>query len=178
MSAAHSLNEYVKAIAKCRILGCVKPGEEAPPVSLSASLSDAAGTRGLEHFYTPFEKINHTHKYKGKLGFCYREAFCLAERDPLFIYCEGLASSENLCIPLAHAWCVHRETQEVYDPVWNTKKVKGNAYCGFPFNIEFVYRVMLETKCYGVLDSLFMCKRLFNTPLSDIIHPDYHSIIL
>jgi hypothetical protein len=66
----------------------------------------------------------------------------------------------------------------VYDPVWNTKKVKGNAYCGLPFNLKFVIDVVLHNKQYGILDSLGMCKHLFNTPFSDIIHPDYQPVIL
>lgn len=179
MNTAHvSLHDFVKNIAKCRTLGTVVLGEETPPVSISTSLSEAVNSRGLEHLYIPFENINHTHKYKGKLGYCYSEAFKLAERDPIFIYCEGYAASEQLSIPLAHAWCVNRETKEVYDPVWNTKKVKGNAYCGLPFSLKFVIEVVLHNKQYGVLDSLWMCKHLFNTPFSDIIHPDYQSVIL
>jgi hypothetical protein len=154
------------------------PGEETPPVSATTTLHDIKQARGLEHLYMSFDKINHKHKYKGKLGFCYREAYRLAESDPIFIYCEGYAASEQLSIPLEHAWCVNRETKEVYDPVWNSKKVRGVAYCGLPLNLDFVNKVVLEVKMYGVLDSLWLCKSLFNTPLSDIIYPDYHSVIL
>lgn len=178
MNTIHSLHEYVKAIAKFRTLGRVESGEKTPPISAFTSLSDAAATRGMEHLYIPFENINHTHKYKGKLGYCYQAAFRLAESDPIFIYCEGYACSEQLSIPLQHAWCVNRETKEVYDPVWNTKKVKGSAYCGLPFNLKFVIDVVLHNKQYGILDSLWSCKHLFNTPLGAIVHPDYQPIIL
>jgi hypothetical protein len=173
-----SLNNFVKQIAGCRNMMRAELGEATPPISVSTSLSEAAASRGMEHLYIPFDNINHTHKYKGKLGHCYQEAFRLAESDSIFIYCEGYASSEKLVIPLQHAWCVNRETKEVYDPVWNTKRVKGNAYCGIPFNLKFAIDVVLHNKQYGVIDSLWMCKHLFNTPLSDIVHPDYHSLIL
>jgi hypothetical protein len=179
MDAAHvSLYNFVKSIASIRNSMRVVSGETAPPISLFTSLSEVGNNRGMEHLYIPFENVNHSHKYKGKLGHCYKEAFRLASHDPIFIYCEGYACNEKLNIPLMHAWCVNRETKEVYDPVWNTKKVKGNAYCGLPFNLKFVMDVILHNKIYGVLDSLWMCKHLFNTALSDIIHPDYHTIAL
>lgn len=173
-----SLLNFVKAIALCRKSMNNLPGEETPSVSLDSTLAVVVEALGLEHFYVPFDKINYAHKYKGKLGFCYQAAYRLAESDSIFTYCEGYASSEQLSIPLAHAWCIHRETREVYDPVWNTKRTKGNAYCGLPMNINFVREVILYNKQYGVLDSLWRCKHLFDTPLSDIIHPDHKDIIL
>jgi hypothetical protein len=173
-----SLNNYVQLIANCRNSTFMEAAEVTPPLPMSASLHDLAKGRGLEQLYVPFDIINHTHKYKGKLGFCYKEAMHLALSDPIFIYCEGYASSEQICIPLMHAWCVNRETREVYDPVWNNKKTKGNAYSGIPFNVKFVTEVILHTKLYGVLDSLWMCKHLLATPLSDIVHPDYQAVVL
>lgn len=177
-SRASSLVDFVKAIALCRSSMNSIPGEVSPLVPMESTLADLATTRGLEQFYVPFDKINYTHKYKGKLGFCYKTAYQLAESDSIFIYCEGYAASEQLSIPLHHAWCVNRETREVYDPVWNTKRTRGSAYCGLPMNLEFVRKVILHNKQYGVLDSIWMCKHLFNTPLSDILHPDYKEIIL
>jgi hypothetical protein len=177
-SIASSLVDFVKAIARCRSSINSTVGEATPPLSTELTLHDLYKARGLEQLYVPFDKINHTHKYKGKLGFCYKTAYRLAESDSIFVYCEGYATSENLSIPLAHAWCVNRETREVYDPVWNTKKTRGNAYCGLPMNLGFVREVILHNKQYGVLDSIWMCKHLFNTPLSDILHPDYKEIIL
>ena len=176
--SASSLVDFVKAIALCRRSMNSISGEETPPISIESTLLDLASARGLEQLYFPFDKINYTHKYKGKLGFCYRAAYQLAESDSIFIYCEGYAASEQLSIPLAHAWCVNRETREVYDPVWNTKRTRGNAYCGLPMNLDFVGKVIFHTKMYGVLDSLWQCKHLFNTPLGDIVHPDYKDIIL
>lgn len=173
-----SLANFVSAVAKCRTMNRSVEGEELPSISRTTSLHELAKVRGLEHLYMTFDKINRVHKYKGKIGFCFREAYRLANMDSIFIYCEGYAASEQLSIPLDHAWCVNRETQEVYDPVWNNKKVTGVAYCGLPLNIKFVNEVILQTRHYGVLDSLWMCKSLFNTPLSDIIYPDYQSVIL
>lgn len=177
-TADASLANFVSTVAKCRMLHCSIEGELPPPLSTSTCLHELADARGLEQIYTSFDKINRTHKYKGKLGFCYREAYRLAESDPIFIYCEGYAVSEQLSIPLTHAWCVNRETKEVYDPVWNNKKVRGSAYCGLPLNLDFVNKVILQVAMYGVVDSLWMCKNLFNTPLGDIVHPDYQPIIL
>lgn len=179
MTDAHaSLANYVSAVAKCRTMHVSVNGEETPPLSAATRLHELASARGLEQLYVSFDKINYKHKYKGKLGFCFSAAYRLAESDPIFIYCEGYAASEKLSIPLAHAWCVNRETHEVYDPVWNNKKVRGVAYCGLPLNLDFVNKVILEVKMYGVLDSLWLCKNLFNTPLGDILHPDYQSVIL
>jgi hypothetical protein len=173
-----SLANFVSSVAKCRTMYRNIEEEKTPPLHVATSLHDVSRAQGLEQLYVSFDKINHKHKYKGKLGFCYREAYRLAESDPIFIYCEGYAASEQLSIPLAHAWCVNRETREVYDPVWNNKKVKGNSYCGLPLNLDFVNKVILEVEMYGVLDSLWMCKNLFNTTLGDILHPDYQSVIL
>lgn len=175
---ASPLLDFVKAIALCRSSMNSIPGEETPPVSMESTLVDLAKARGLEQLYVLFDKINYTHKYKGKLGFCYKHAYQLAESDSIFIYCEGYACSEQLGIPLHHAWCVHRETGEVYDPVWNTKKTRGNSYCGLPMNLNFVRNVVNHTMTYGVLDSLWLCKHLFNTNLGDIIHPDYKALVL
>lgn len=173
-----SLMGFVKAIVSLKGSMPSLPGEETPQVSLDLTLADIAKAGGLEQFYVPFDKINYKHKHKGKLGFCYSYAYRLAESDSIFTYCEGFATSKALGIPLAHAWCVNRETREVYDPVWNTKRVRGNAYCGLPINLNFARKVILHNKQYGILDSLWMCKHLFNTPLSDILHPDYKEIIL
>jgi hypothetical protein len=174
-----SLAAFVRAVAACRLNMSQVPGESLPQVCADTPLNKLSAGRGIEHLYLSFDKINHKHKYKGKLGFCFREAFSLASRDPIFIYCEGYASSEALSIPLHHAWCVNRETQEVYDPVWNSKKVRGNAYCGLPFNIKFALEVVLKTKMYGVLDMLWSCGQdTLATPISDIIHPAYHSVFL
>lgn len=177
-TGASSLVDFVKAIALCRRSMNSISGEETPPISMESTLVELAAARGLEQFYVPFDKINYTHKYKGKLGFCYQAAYRLAESDSIFIYCEGYAASEKLSIPLAHAWCVNRETREVYDPVWNTKKTRGNAYCGLPMNLDFVIDVMSHSKVYGVIDCLWQCKHLFNARLGDIVHPDYKDIIL
>lgn len=179
MDTAHvSLYNFVKGIANIRNSMRSVSGEVTPPISLTSSLSDLGVAKGVESLYITFDNINYTHKYKDKLGHCYQAAFRLAERDPTFIYCEGYACSEKLSIPLMHAWCVNRETKEVYDPVWNTERVKGNAYCGLPFNLKFVTDVILHNKTYGVVDSLWLCKHLFKTALSDIVHPDYHTIVL
>lgn len=175
---ASSLLDFVKAIALCRSSMNSIPGEPPPLVSVESTLVDLAKARGLEQLYVPFDKINYTHKYRGRLGFCYKYAYHLAESDSIFIYCEGYASSEQISIPLHHAWCVNRETREVYDPVWNTKKTRGNAYCGLPMNLNFVRKVIAHSQMYGVLDSLWQCKHLFNTTLGDIVHEDYKDIIL
>ena len=177
-TASAALTDFVSAIAKCRRGMCSVSGEEIPPISMSTPLQEVAKERGLESLYVPFDKINHTHKYKGTLGFCYREAYKLAIGDPVFIYCEGYATSEKLSIPLMHAWCVNRETQEVYDPVWNTKRIRGSAYCVLPLSLDFVNKVMLQRECYGVIDQLWLCKNLFDVSFSAVIHPDYHTIIL
>lgn len=176
MSAAHAeLVNFVSAIARCRQASLLAPEEEIPAVPLTAQLKSLASGRGLESLYLSFDKINHTHKYKGRLGYCYREAYRLAMSDPNFIYCEGYAISAQLSIPLSHAWCVHRETKEVYDPVWNTKKVRGSAYCGIPLDLRFVNAVIVLSQCYGILDQVWRFPDVHDTLLSAVIHPAYHN---
>ena len=172
-SAVPSLATYVSTIAKLK-MSAFPPAECEVPLAEASVLADTC----LESLFTSFDKINKTHKFKGDLGFCYKTAYHIAAEDPDYIYCEGYATSEQLNIPLLHAWCVHRKSKEVYDGVWNTKKTSGNAYCGLPLNLDFVTDFILSTKRYGVIDNLWSQKEFLSLPIRDIVHPEFHNIIL
>lgn len=167
------LVQYVETIANLKA-GILQPTEatKKPPL-VEAVLSDAC----LEQLFLSFDKINRNHKFKGPLGYCYKTAYNIAAMDPDYVYCEGYATSKQLSIPLMHAWCVHRKTNEVYDGVWNKRKTTGNAYCGIPLRLDFVTDCILNTKHYGVIDHLWMQRELLNTPLTSVIHPDYQDRI-
>jgi hypothetical protein len=62
---------------------------------------------------------------------------------------------EGLPIPLTHAWCID-EDNYVVDPTWTFQNAKRPCdYFGFPFSKPFVYRTLLETKYYGILENLW-----------------------
>jgi len=87
---------------------------------------------------------------KGHYKMCFMNAFRLAEthRDEGWYYVEGLAISDNTPIPLQHAWVINADGQLI-ETTWQNV---GKAYYGILLDWDFIYRVMLETKTYGVLD--------------------------
>lgn len=140
----------------------------------SASLKE---TKGLEHLYIDFNKINRNHKLKGKIGYCYKYAYRSKLEHDNLVYCEGYAVPNGVHLPLPHAWCVDKNTHEVFDPVWKNKKA-GVAYCGLPLNMQFVNAVMVESGIYGVLDSLwYVYRKLNNFLLKDVVHEDFHNLV-
>ena len=85
----------------------------------------------------------------GLLGHCFSNAFNLSMRNPELAYCEGFAVS---MIPVLHAWCVTLDGR-VVDPTWTpSNEVEGLAYFGVPLADDYVRRVALTTKKFGVLD--------------------------
>jgi hypothetical protein len=88
-------------------------------------------------------------KYKlGKSKECFRNAMRLAEQHPELTYVEGFAFPDFMDIPIHHAWCVDKNNL-VIDNTW--PKI-GTVYKGIRFDIDFIYKVQMETETYGVID--------------------------
>lgn len=78
---------------------------------------------------------------------CYKNAFILAESNSDYTYVEGLAIPGFIGIPLEHAWVVDAKGH-VIDTTWED----GIEYFGIPFELDFVRKIILETKTWGVID--------------------------
>ena len=85
---------------------------------------------------------------KGRNRLCFMNAYRLANRED-FRYVEGFAISDiGILIPVQHAWVVDNK-DNVIETTW---KESGLAYSGIVFDLEFVNRVICETKLYGIMD--------------------------
>jgi hypothetical protein len=97
--------------------------------------------------------------FKGmKMGFCFMNAYQLADMRPDLTYVEGFASYRG--VPMAHAWVVDKQNR-VIDPTWFTDK-KGtpnhwttksdhHRYFGVKFKIDDVRKTIFARGKYGVL---------------------------
>lgn len=83
---------------------------------------------------------------------CYRNAGTLAlARPDRYVYVEGLAvASENLPIPLEHAWVWDLELERAVEVTWETC---GAEYIGIAFQTEWFRAWTLLRERWGVLDS-------------------------
>lgn len=81
---------------------------------------------------------------------CFSNAAKLAIRHPdKLAYVEGYAAG---IIPLSHAWCVDRDG-EVVDPTWGHNEVRaGTDYFGVAVSTEFLTKLLLENKYYGLIE--------------------------
>lgn len=85
---------------------------------------------------------------------CYRNAYLHSAHNKDLIYCEGLAVSKNLPLPLEHAWCLDNEGR-VYDPTWDDST--ECLYFGIAFrDKEWLNNLLINQECYGVLSSLWV----------------------
>lgn len=82
---------------------------------------------------------------------CFQNATLAALSHPdQLVYVEGYAVSATLPIPLPHAWLVDGEGN-VIDPTWPD----GSEYFGIRFSSDELSEVMLVTRQYGILDTLW-----------------------
>lgn len=98
---------------------------------------------------------------KAKSGQCFKNAFHLADRDSSLRYVEGWAMS---VIPMEHAWCVDKYGN-VIDNTWDKKfklleKPYPQDYFGVVLSQETLYKIMLETKVFGVFGSWWAWDRI------------------
>jgi hypothetical protein len=176
LEASDSIYNYVQQCIALRLnyIG-VKAEEIKPPPLLPTML--LSQLQGYERLYHKFTDANTTHKLRGVIRQCYKYAHRAAAADPKLIYCEGLATNINVFgIPLEHAWCVHEDTGEVWDPVWKNKHL-GIGYCGVPLHPLFINKCLSVTSTYGILGTIWAYKDLLHNQLQDVIHPAYRSII-
>jgi hypothetical protein len=66
------------------------------------------------------------------------------ENNKALIYCEGFAASENLSIPMMHAWLLR--DGKVIDPVWRAGK---HEYFGVEIPTKVVLETITRTKVWG-----------------------------
>ena len=78
---------------------------------------------------------------------CFENVTKIVIKNKDLIYVEGFAQPKGLITTL-HAWCLTKD-EKVIDPTWEN----GEFYYGIPFNTEYVLKVILERKKYGILDN-------------------------
>ena len=85
---------------------------------------------------------------KGKTKECFTNTFNFVESigEENFKYVEGYAYS--IAIPMLHAWAVD-ENGWVFDPTWKD----GKAYFGVEFPLDYVRKIILQRKRWGVFDA-------------------------
>ncbi len=104
----------------------------------------------------------------GKIRECFRNAFYLADNGGKYVYVEGYATTKGNPLPVLHAWCINQDS-EVVDPTWED----GDEYFGTSFDLNYVRKVILKRKKFGVLDNYEM-----RFPLLLGEHTDFKSCIL
>lgn len=105
---------------------------------------------GIEMSYAPLpENID-----RGSPKNCYYNCLELLREHPDLTYCEGYAQSEDLPLPLFHAWLVD-EDGLVVDPTWKS----GDAYFGIWFNTKWFIDLLVSRNrndCLAVFESNYM----------------------
>ncbi len=89
--------------------------------------------------------------FKGKPKSCYQNCFQALWKYPELRYCEGFAISNDVQIPISHAWLVDAKSQ-VIDPTWS-EDAPGYTCFGVVFTEDFVRETAMKTKYYGILDN-------------------------
>lgn len=84
-----------------------------------------------------------------------KQCFANATRTVLFLddsltYCEGIAVSTRLGLPIHHAWCVNA-AGEVIDQTWSHPEEA--LYMGVKFDREELARETVNLGSYGLLDT-------------------------
>lgn len=86
---------------------------------------------------------------------CYYNCLELLREHRDLFYCEGYALTEDLPLPLAHAWLVNKD-REVIDPTWNDE---STVYLGIPFNTQWFIDLLVSRNredCLSVFESNYM----------------------
>ena len=99
----------------------------------------------------------------GKMKECFRNAYHLADNGRKYTYVEGYAITKGLPLPVLHAWCL-TEDGKVADPTWKD----GEEYFGVSFDLNYVRKIILRRKKFGVIDNYEM-----HFPLLSGEHEDF-----
>lgn len=113
--------------------------------------------------------------FRGELKSCYQNCFQALWNYPELSYCEGFAVSNEVLIPIAHAWLVNDDSL-VVDPTRN-EDFTDCTYFGVVFTKEFVRKTAIKTKYYGILDNYRVDKHqiLQEGFPKGALHPRFHS---
>jgi len=97
--------------------------------------------------------LGETDLERGEKKLCFMNA--LLVDSSRYTYCEGWGISEDLAIPIQHAWVIDRQGN-AYDPTWDydTKAF----YFGVPINHSWAIERTLEQEVYGILPNDFLVK--------------------
>ena len=121
----------------------------------------------LERYGTRFTKVSEPHEVDGDAGLvrhCYANTWAWAddrkdyEGERGWRYYEGKAISENLPLPLSHAWAVNVETGEVVDMTWceDNDLPVGTDYVGIEIPKSVVDWLITEHETCGVLPNWWL----------------------
>lgn len=88
---------------------------------------------------------------------CFQNSYRLATNNPNLIYVEGQVDIGPLTIE--HAWVIDKRNKMVIDPTLTSPTESHNViyphgYFGIPFNTDYIMKVALRSKVYGVLSGM------------------------
>lgn len=129
------IEEYLKTIKELK--------GEAPKGFFYNSAEDFLLQNGKYYEYKPKPREIHY----GEKQLCYMNAYRLASIG--YTYVEGYAMSDNLPMPIQHAWVLDKDGK-VIDNTWRKKWLDNPKYFGVAMPIRFVESIMLRTEVFGV----------------------------
>lgn len=90
---------------------------------------------------------------------CFQWAYHYADEHD-WKYVEGFARCKIVPFPVHHAWCIDKDGN-IVETVWPES---GLEYFGIEFEMDFIHKVMLDTKMYGIITSLSrtFCDKYFS----------------
>lgn len=123
----------------------------------------------------PFLTMSKPSPFKGEPKSCYQNCTSALLEYPELSYCEGFAISKEVSFTIAHAWLIDNNSQ-VIDPTWNEDYTES-TYFGVVFTNEFVRKIALKTKHYGILENYYVDKYqiLQQGFPKGALHPKFHS---
>ena len=123
----------------------------------------------------PFLTMSKPSPFKGEPKSCYQNCTSALLKYPELSYCEGFAISKEVSFTIAHAWLIDNNSQ-VIDPTWNEDYTES-TYFGVVFTNDFVRKIALKTKHYGILENYYVDKYqiLQQGFPKGALHPKFHS---
>lgn len=138
----------IQTFEQARKLPTALTGNLVKYVELIAGVSPL-GEAYMRHAVVGEQRLGQDRVAQGVPKHCFMNAARLAIREPSrWIYVEGLACSEDIPIPLEHAWVLDTETLEIVDNTWEGQRLC--AYLGIPFYSEWLYVHLRKTHRFGV----------------------------